>query len=92
MPLAWVDEKQQVPEYLLSNTLFMLLKRNKSVKGYIGRLCNNNKQRITNFFSNPLANLFFLAVYQDEDKVKLSTFLEDTAETDAFFSRRNAFV
>ena len=55
----------------------MLLKQNKSIKGYIGRLCNNNKQRITHFFSNPLANLSFLVVYQDEDKVKLSTFLED---------------
>ena len=55
----------------------MLLKRNKSIKGYIGRLCNNNKKRITNFFSNPLANLCFLVVYQDDDKVKLSTFLED---------------
>ena len=55
----------------------MLLKKNKSIKGYIGRLCNNNKQRITHFFSNPVANLCFLVVYQDEDKVKLSTFLED---------------
>ena len=77
MPLAWVDENELVPEYLLSNTLFLMLKRNKAIKGYIGRLCNNNKQRITNFFSNPLANLCFLVVYQDEDKVKLSTFLED---------------
>ena len=55
----------------------MLLKQNKSIKGYIGRLCNNNKQRITHFFSNPLANLRFLVVYQDEDKVKVSTFLDD---------------
>ena len=60
MPIAWVDESKEIAEFMLSESLFYHMRRNNIIKDYLGRLCHNNKTRITDFFSNPGSSLRFL--------------------------------
>ena len=58
--MAYIDENQGTGHFLLSASLMQRFAVQKGIRDYLGRLCHNNKTRITRFFANPAANLEFL--------------------------------
>ena len=59
--MAWINEEEQTAHYLLSDALMIKFRAHKGIRDYLGRLCHNNKNRITGVFSNPKHNLKFIS-------------------------------